>query len=237
MKKAGFLILNIIAGICIVLAAISIFTVMTTPKGRAPSVFGYSVMRVITDSMAPAVPEGSVMVVKNEDKYEIGEIISFYSSDPTILGKINSHRVSGVETDERGRILYTTRGDNNGTDDFYKVASSEIIGKMIYCSELLGVVVGLSVNPFIFFAIVVIPMLLVIFINVKRIVTLTRAEIEKEVNLEIELEKQRLMEAAQICENSVDQSTASDAEICADEARERNADRSECAQNADGQSK
>lgn len=154
----------------IVLSIGILFSVVTTPAGETPNVLGYSGFRVLTGSMKPAVPIDSFVLVKNGSISSVkeGDIISFYSLDPSIGGAVNTHRVVGI-TDEGGQIQLTTRGDNNPGEDKYYVYENNYIGKVVFVSHLLGVFIRLISNPLIFGVFIVIPLILIIVINIKGI--------------------------------------------------------------------
>ncbi|MBR0062681.1 MAG: signal peptidase I, partial [Oscillospiraceae bacterium] len=63
LKKAVFGILNVISIALIVIAVVALFIVVTTESGEAPNFFGYSMFRVISGSMEPELPVGSMIVV------------------------------------------------------------------------------------------------------------------------------------------------------------------------------
>ena len=92
--------INVLAVLMIVLALFILLSVVMTKPGQAPNVLGYSSFRVLSGSMAPTIPTGSMILVKATDASEIeaGDVISFYSSDPALAGAVNTHRVLSVET-------------------------------------------------------------------------------------------------------------------------------------------
>lgn len=66
-KQVVFSLINI-AAICLI--AMSIFvllTVVLTPAGQVPRVMGFSVLRVLTGSMKPEIPEDSMLLIQKAD--------------------------------------------------------------------------------------------------------------------------------------------------------------------------
>lgn len=146
--------------IVIVMLFISILTITTSSNSSnkgAPSMFGYSVMAVETDSMKPVFAPGDLIIskqltssqmknlrglekdVNGEVIYE-GDIISFW----TIIDgskEINTHRIVEVivNTDANGNdnYLFITKGDNEAQNDSYVVPQTEVIAK--YESKIGGV--------------------------------------------------------------------------------------------------
>ena len=114
---------NLINLCAVALIAVSIFVLMTvvmTPAGQVPEVMGFSILQVLTGSMEPTIPEGSMLLIRRTDPNTLteGDIISFYSPDPSLDGALNTHRIVGV--DQSGEELrFTTKGDAN----FWRISS------------------------------------------------------------------------------------------------------------------
>ena len=87
---------------------------------RYVSIFGFSVFRVITDSMEPAIPVGALILNQETeiDNVKIGDIICFRSMESYMYGSIVTHRVVDIKTID-GKIALTTRGDANNSEDSY----------------------------------------------------------------------------------------------------------------------
>lgn len=94
-----------------------------------PSFFGYSVMNIISRSMEPEIPKNTFILIKRVDPEQLqtGDIITFYSSDPTIKGLPNTHRIIEIIT-ENGQMVFVTKGDANAIPDLYNVEPDDIIG-------------------------------------------------------------------------------------------------------------
>ena len=62
MKKVLTTVLNVICIAIIVLAVVILFSVVSTPKGQPPNVFGFSGFRVLTGSMEPGIMSGDLII-------------------------------------------------------------------------------------------------------------------------------------------------------------------------------
>ena len=89
----------------------------------------------------------------------MGDVISFYSNDPTLEGAVNTHRVVEIERDGV-RITFTTRGDANNADDLYRTDSRAVIGVVIGSSLILGKLSRLVSNPLIFVPFILLPLVI-----------------------------------------------------------------------------
>ena len=132
-KKPGIIskIVTVLSYIVMaVLMAIIVMAVISKINNKVPSLFGYSVLKIQTGSMETTLPTGSYIVVKKTDPKDVkvGDILTFYSSDPTISGMPNTHRVIGIRTDENGKLVFQTKGDNNAIEDKYPANEDDMIG-------------------------------------------------------------------------------------------------------------
>lgn len=169
IRKAIFKISNVISVLLIVCSVFVLFSVVFSPSGKAPDIAGYSIFRVLTGSMEPAIPEGALLVVQKTDPsaLQVGDVITFYSKDASLNGEVNTHRIMEIE-EENGTYLFTTKGDANSTKDMYGVLDRDVIGKVIFSSLLLGKLVRFLSNPMIFFPLVIVPLAIMIFWNLIR---------------------------------------------------------------------
>ena len=101
-----------------------------------PRLFGLQEFTVITGSMEPTIPVGSIVVVKPADIDGIkeGDIISYRSKYHSEV--VVTHRVTEVDR-EAGKV--TTKGDANDIEDVNPVYMNQVIGVVIYCLPRAGV--------------------------------------------------------------------------------------------------
>lgn len=100
------------------------------------SLFGYSFFKVTTGSMEPTIHVGALLLTKNEpiEAVEINDIISFFSKEAYMKGRIITHRVVASEESVTGQVMLTTRGDANSSTDIHRVDKGNYIGKVIWIS-------------------------------------------------------------------------------------------------------
>lgn len=194
IRKIFLNIINVVSVIIITSAVVVLLTVVLTRSDEAPNIFGYSVFRVLTGSMEPAIETDSLILVRRIDPSEIkkDDIISFYSQDPSHGGAVNTHRVVSAEQD--GELwYYTTKGDANQVADKYIVTSNDLIGKVIFTSHALGLFVRLLANPLIFIPVILLPLFMILLSNLIRTVRLAKkmAKEEEEAAVREALEELR----------------------------------------------
>ena len=103
--------------------------------------FGYEIYNVVSGSMAPAIPVGSVIYVKEIPPEAIvpGDIIAFRSE-----GAVVTHRVEKVLYFEGN---YITKGDANEMEDFTRVSYSDLIGIVKLHFPELGRLMAIYSSP------------------------------------------------------------------------------------------
>lgn len=173
MKRALSVIGNII--FVAVILYLCYYVIMAS-QNQAPSVFGYRLLRVMSNSMDPVFGSGECIIVKKagQEEIQVGDIITFVSADPLLQGSFNTHRVIDIVKDHTtGRTVYFTKGDNNRLMDDYTVYYEDIVGK--YISKLPY---GKSFSTFLrklsdsnyYFVIVILPILLCLISGIHQLV-------------------------------------------------------------------
>ena len=108
-----------------------------------PRLFGYQVYNVLTGSMDPAIPAGSLVYVKAAEPsgIEPGDVIVFYSSVDS--GAIITHRVVENHT-VSGEFI--TKGDANAQEDPLPVEYEMLLGRVELSIPRLGGVLSMLVT-------------------------------------------------------------------------------------------
>lgn len=97
-----------------------------------PNFMGYDVYNVVSGSMEPTIPVGSIIYVKEIDPAEIetGDIIAFHSGDSVIMHRVTENKV--VEGS------FVTKGDANNGEDMNDVPYEDLIGIVVRHIPILG---------------------------------------------------------------------------------------------------
>lgn len=107
-------------------------------RGKVPSVFGYSVLNIVSGSMEDEIPKDSYILVKRvgADEIKVNDVICFYSTDPQIYGMPNTHRVVKDPILKDGKYEFVTKGDANPSEDKVTAEGDRLIG--VYVKTLDG---------------------------------------------------------------------------------------------------
>lgn len=133
-KKAESALSTLVLVISLILCFSVIVQVSTNGYARIGSV---SFFRVVTGSMEPELPVGTLLMCKETDIDQIreGDIVCFISKNPQITGKIVTHRVLKVTASGDGQVLLETKGDANLSADAEFVTANNLIGRVSYYSK------------------------------------------------------------------------------------------------------
>lgn len=97
-------------------------------KEELPSVFGCSVVTVLSGSMEPEFSPGDMLVIKKGDVYQIGDVVTYEQQ-----GSFITHRI--MEQDETS---FLTKGDANNAPDDVRVWYTDIYGTVLFVLPGLG---------------------------------------------------------------------------------------------------
>lgn len=98
-----------------------------------PVLFGCKNMAVVSGSMEPGIPVGSLVVVKEvePESLKAGDVISYRMSGDTMV----THRIAEIDT-QNGQVI--TKGDANEAADANPVAFSDVVGRKLFHVPFLG---------------------------------------------------------------------------------------------------
>ena len=132
MKK----VCNILSGIVfIILLALAILMFV-------PNFIGYKGFAVISGSMEPKIPVGSIVYAKEAafSDLEVGDVISYKINNDTMV----THRIYSI--DEKKQTV-ATKGDANEKVDTAEVKSNQIVGKVAMSIPLIGYITIYAKTP------------------------------------------------------------------------------------------
>ncbi len=141
MKSRSKNILNSLTTIIVVMVVILAIMLVGV------RLFGLQVYSVLSGSMEPEYPVGSLIYVKAVDYKElkVGDPITFLLDKDTVV----THRIIEVLVDEEdpNTIRYFTQGDANGIPDAKSVHYKNIIGTPVFMIPYMGYVSNYIQNP------------------------------------------------------------------------------------------
>lgn len=131
VKKPGMLIY--VPALCSVIGTLMLLVVIAaTIPLTIPNFMGYEIYNVVSGSMEPTIPIGSIIYVKEIDPVDVesGDIIAFEAGDSVIMHRVvDNKRVEGA---------FTTKGDANDGEDMNDVSYDSLIGIVVRHIPILG---------------------------------------------------------------------------------------------------
>lgn len=171
MKKNIAKLLSALASLLMLFSlVVCVLFVYMSMSQKVPSVMGYSALRLISGSMEPTYPVGTVVLVKKVDPagLKVGDVISFYSRDPMISGIPNTHRIANINSKD-SKLNFVTHGDANMVEDPYLVEPEDVIGVVVGKASALEVVSNIMSNQYVFFGVIILPLLAIVAVEIKKI--------------------------------------------------------------------
>lgn len=132
-RGVGWTLLNgLMLGLLLVVAGIGTLAIIV------PAATGSTALTVLTSSMDPALPPGTLVVVRPTEPgaIEPGQVMTYqlHSGEPTLV----THRVTQRLTTTDGAPLFITKGDANANPDPDPVRAVQVRGTVWYAIPALG---------------------------------------------------------------------------------------------------
>ena len=124
LKKALPVIRIVKNAVCWTLVAVLLIAIvtflLTRLSGKTPSIFGYSIHRIVSGSMEPELEVGDVLLnrdITDISDIRIGDVVTFSGLEEFENQEV-THRVLVAPYDDgRGNTVIVTKGDANNVDD------------------------------------------------------------------------------------------------------------------------
>ena len=173
-KSVPVLIIDTIIMIAFLFAVGCLLTVVVeTALGRDPSLFGYRMMVVLTDSMTGTYDRGDVIIVDEFSSGQLsspegavadGDVVTFVAPEGfgDIAGYNVTHRVIEAPYLEDGVWYIRTQGDASPSADPVPVPVSVLVGKVVGHSAALAGLHAFFTKPYGFVVLIVVPLIAVL---------------------------------------------------------------------------
>lgn len=130
------------------------------------SIGGFKILVVRSGSMEPVIKTGSVVIGKNFDEYNIGDIVTFTNRDKP--KETTTHRLADKQC--QGNVcLFTTKGDANDNADGEQITEDRIVGKAMFSIRYFGYVASFVRTLPGLIILIVIPATIIIYEEIKKI--------------------------------------------------------------------
>ncbi len=129
---------------------------------------GIRVTTITTNSMYPKIEPGSIIITSPEEKYKVGDIITYkeiHATTGLTTGRTITHRI--IEKKMGSEESFVTKGDSNEFPDPGEVKKSQVLGEVFLIIPFFGYldVIIRTIPGFIIF--ILVPSLLLIRNEIK----------------------------------------------------------------------
>ncbi|HLO03463.1 MAG TPA: signal peptidase I [Symbiobacteriaceae bacterium] len=154
----------------LILASATLAISARRSKDALPTVGGYKLLTVLSGSMEPSIRTGDAIAVRPVQPGQVakeGDVITFFAKEGSAM--LITHRVIGLIKMNEKPVAYVTKGDNNESQDLTPVPVDRVVGIYQWRIPFFGYVSDFMRKPFGILLFVVLPGLLFIGGELKRV--------------------------------------------------------------------
>ena len=161
---------------------------------KPPSVLGLTPMVVLSGSMSGEAEDhievGDLVFVGRADpeELEVGDVIAYMNGGATV-----THRITAIDTNTDGDLLFTTKGDANNAEDTTPVTEEQLVGIYRWRIPKVGDFALFLQTPLGMLLFVGVPVLAFLIYDIIRRQRYVNRENRRTAELEAELERLRGM--------------------------------------------
>lgn len=141
-----------ILGTIVIIVLIAVVIVMFDARisGEAPSIFGYQIFRVSSESMEPVLMKYDVILTREAQAQDIkkGDIVTYKGEEGTFKGKLITHEVIEDPQYINGEYVFTTSGIYNGATPDPEWYEDQLVGRYVMTIPLIDKVYNFFVTPY-----------------------------------------------------------------------------------------
>jgi signal peptidase I len=176
----------------LIILPIVVFMLVTS---KSDVLFGVRSFVVLSGSMEPTLPVGSVVFTKAATSYQKGDVVTFQKNGAVVTHRLNDFKYEDPSTssgqvrpDQPEQEFIQTKGDANKNADAELITKSDILGKQILMVPLVGkFIVYLKTLPGLILFIMV-PSVLFILFELWNMKHHMEREAEKKIRAQMEKE-------------------------------------------------
>ena len=138
----------------------------------------FSAYTIVSPSMVPSINVLDVVVtmrVNSPEDLKKGDIVTFNSTDYRYSGVRVTHRIYDIEKTSDGEYLFTTKGDNNNTQDSSRISFNEIYGRVLFRIPKIGYIQYYLSSILGWVAIIIVPAVLIIVYDIYKLIKTLRS--------------------------------------------------------------
>ena len=129
---AHYIALGLSAAVLLIVVALALVLVVV------PRIAGATPLTVLTSSMEPGLPPGTLIVVQpvDTDTLGVGDVVTYQIRSGE--SAVSTHRIIRVDASTTGERSFILQGDNNGSPDPDPVLPEQVQGRVWYSVPFVG---------------------------------------------------------------------------------------------------
>ncbi len=174
IKKIMQVFINVLLVLVTLLILFLVYRIVSIKFFNKDVTLRYTFYEIATGSMEPTLNVKDFIIVKESDKYSVGDIIT-YKEDNSYI----THRIIKINGD-----TLVTKGDANNSEDKI-ISKSEVIGKVVKVIPKGGVIKEIILTPKIIFTLLVTLVLINLCFSLTKKEDKRTIKLNKDENIEI----------------------------------------------------
>ncbi|CDE98458.1 putative uncharacterized protein [Clostridium sp. CAG:628] len=174
IKKIMQVFINVLLVLVTLLILFLVYRIVSIKFFKKDVTLRYTFYEIATGSMEPTLNVKDFIIVKESDKYSVGDIIT-YKEDNSYI----THRIIKINGD-----TLVTKGDANNSEDKI-ISKSEVIGKVVKIIPKGGVIKEIILTPKIIFTLLVTLVLINLCFSLTKKEDKRAIKLNKDENIEI----------------------------------------------------
>ena len=174
IKKIMQVFINVLLVLVTLLILFLVYRIVSIKFFNKDVTLRYTFYEIATGSMEPTLNVKDFIIVKESDKYNVGDIIT-YNEDNSYI----THRIIKINGD-----TLVTKGDANNSEDKI-ISKSEVIGKVVKIIPKGGVIKEIILTPKIIFTLLVTLVLINLCFSLTKKEDKRTIKLNKDENIEI----------------------------------------------------
>lgn len=174
IKKIMQVFINVLLVLVTLLILFLVYRIVSIKFFKKDVTLRYTFYEIATGSMEPTLNVKDFIIVKESDKYSVGDIIT-YKEDNSYI----THRIIKINGD-----TLITKGDANNSED-KTISKSEVIGKVVKIIPKGGVIKEIILTPKIIFTLLVTLVLINLCFSLTKKEDKRTIKLNKDENIEI----------------------------------------------------
>ncbi len=169
---------SLILAIFAVVVVILLYVFISLLAGSQPSLFGYQLYYVVTDSMSGTIDKGQVIICKEYkqgNELKKGEIVTFVAPEgfepSAIVGQKITHRIiKAPYQNEGGKWVVDTKGDANSIPDRVAVPLENVRATYVKTSPFITSMMNFLRHWYGFVTLIIIPLVAALIVEVVKLI-------------------------------------------------------------------